>query len=417
MRVRSYFYQSLVLFLFIGCAGTPLKKQVSEEIMPVEESQPQPSSPVAQPKKNTDMKEQEPLIAEQPVIVEQPIRITGVPEIDIPSAKDSRTLSAGEIERAALKGFSGKTFPVMKNSHPMAIYHDFDDDGLTDILLVSVDRQGDADYEILSDFSRLFRETATTAFFADLFVQKSGEMVRVFSLPLGAHFVLDSLSFVPLRKKRGYPFAAVVSFQMKQGYERQWIVFAGKSQVSLYSMKETLSSYISVDDIDQDGIQDIVSYERVFEEGKGYETYAVWHRWNGKEYKTYKSTAIVRNLTRFLERATELMIAGRWEEFVRFGVDPHELEGRKEKETSFFRGRIFIPQEKGLAQEHVDWKIVNVVFPEILENPFKIRDKNGYSFLFPIRVLYEHGESLVFSVGVKLNKNPFAARQFSFILH
>ena len=58
------------------------------------------------------------------------------------------------------------------------------------------------------------------------------------------------------------------------------------------------------------------------EEGTGYETFLTWHRWNGKTFYEYRTTNVVRNLNTFLRSTKELLLEGRYNEFISYGVDP-----------------------------------------------------------------------------------------------
>jgi hypothetical protein len=60
-------------------------------------------------------------------------------------------------------------------------------------------------------------------------------------------------------------------------------------------------------------------------------------------------------------------------------------------------------------------KFIDLIYPEILENPFSLREEGPESFLLTFRLVLE-GESFLLSIRVSMYKNFFGERLFHLVL-
>jgi len=58
--------------------------------------------------------------------------------------------------------------------------------------------------------------------------------------------------------------------------------------------------------------------------------------------------------------------------------------------------------------------VTEVVFPDVLENPFPLGPGGPESFLFTFRVAVD-GEYLFFTARLGMNPNPFSGKMFYFL--
>ncbi|HOV63919.1 MAG TPA: VCBS repeat-containing protein [Spirochaetia bacterium] len=332
-------------------------------------------------------------------------------------------LTLNEMNRQIFELSGDRFFPVHKRGRIMMILYDLDRNGYDDAFILSVDAKSreDASFSRLSDFSRLFKEGETPVdFFLSVFLQTKGKLVWMYRIPIGRKVVLDRFEPLTLVKGKVFPFGVSAVFQTPEGFEKEWVIFSNYNKFSFFTVKETLSVHSITYDVDGDGVLDVVIAEQGFEDGTGYETYLTWYRWNGKEFKEWKSTNIVRNLTRYLADLEGKIIAGDYAALSSLMVLPEERRVMHEKGLSDFQ--IFTSlldvvngtDPATVFDEMKKRKIVKVVFPEILENPFNANDTGDWVFPLTMRFVCEDGSECLFTAKIVMQKNPFSERQFFF---
>lgn len=311
--------------------------------------------------------------------------------------------------------------PVHRDGVPLLLFYDIDENGYNDVFALYVDRENpeDTEYTVVSDFSRLYDyEVEPFTVQLQLFFQREGTLRAGYSVDLGKKMVIDDMKKFLISETMKTPFSFSINFQNTEGTERTWI-FCKKNKYKKLSLRETFAAFIDVKDINTDGLMDILHFEKSFEEGMGYESYITWYNWNGTTYVPYDITNVLRNLHEFLDITKEYLQNQKWRELLQFGLPPRQLDSLKKKKVSEkdIMQALFIPSYQENSTDTpslVELSIQNIIFPEILENPFQ-QDKNGH-YMFPlrVRVIAEKGEYLYISrIGMK--DNPFQPQQFYFI--
>ncbi|WP_455381252.1 hypothetical protein, partial [Salinispira pacifica] len=339
-------------------------------------------------------------------------------------------LSSKELIELAAQHNRPGLLPVRKNGTPTGVAADVNGDGLSDVVLLEVAAAApaEAEFSLLSRLSRLFTQAKPTSYFLEVFLQRGGEVHFAQSIALGRKAVLEGLKALPLRTKQIEgppvpPVAIVASFQGREGGEQEWTVFSADGRHSRLSLANTPTMHSVVRDIDGDGLLDVMVFHTGVEAGIGYETLVTWYRYQNGAYEDHGSTNIVRNLRRFLDTARKLLAESNWRGFLDHAVAPERLAEllKRYGSTDSTVGALFTPvtdTQTGRTTPAFDYfepgrTIENVVFPDILENPFPDPDRSS-SFSMTVRIVCCDGESHFYSATVSLMPNPFGSREFSF---
>lgn len=331
-------------------------------------------------------------------------------------------LSAAQINAAIFAYGTTGSWPLINHGHPLEVSRRLSAVGNPEIFAVfaKVDKETEAEVATLSDFSRLFKQELKPVEFSLVqFRQSDGKLQRVRSFPLGKYMVFESLQIVPIHKGFDMPFAASVTFQTQEGSDDVWVTFShhGTSNITL---EQTLSRSPIIEDIDDDGLLDIVFKERGIEEGTGYETFLTWYRWDGSAYKEYKTTNIVRNLREFLSSAALLLSSDKIGEFFSTSLPKKAVAALRSEGLSpegiFLTVFHLVPSSPDNPNDPLSTltSIHRVIFPNIFENPFTEQDERGYSFPMTVRIVSSDRASHFYSAKVYLHKNPFVDPEFSF---
>ena len=298
------------------------------------------------------------------------------------------------------------------------LLHDLNRDGHPECFAVAVrDRTlRPAEIESLSQSSRLFDAEAPTVGFALLVYGNSqGSLRRPALIDLGQRRVFEALTRTPLTANRAVPLAVTVSFLNLDGRDQELLVFdnAGGSPRYRRSLVESLGVRSWLEDIDADGTLDILTRERVLEEGVGYETFLTWSRWNGRAFTEVQTRNVLRNLAVFLASVRGLLLSGdlrRLAELAAEGRDLSRLRARGLGEAEVLAALLGL-KAAGLKELP---RVTEVLFPEILEDPFIARDAAGMYFQLTYRMVDENGLSYLPVARLYMLRNPFGERQFAF---
>ena len=298
------------------------------------------------------------------------------------------------------------------------LLHDLNRDGHPECFAVAVrDRTlRPAEIESLSQSSRLFDAEAPTVGFALLVYGNSqGSLRRPTLIDLGQRRVFEALTRTPLTANRAVPLAVTVSFLNLDGRDQELLVFdnAGGSPRYRRSLVESLGVRSWLEDIDADGTLDILTRERVLEEGVGYETFLTWSRWNGRAFTEVQTRNVLRNLAVFLASVRGLLLSGdlrRLAELAAEGRDLSRLRARGLGEAEVLAALLGL-KAAGLKELP---RVTEVLFPEILEDPFIARDAAGMYFQLTYRMVDENGLSYLPVARLYMLRNPFGERQFAF---
>jgi len=336
--------------------------------------------------------------------------------------------SRQELVALAVEQRRAGLLPVRRDGTPMSVVADLNGDGLPDVALLEVaaENPAGADYSVLSRLSRLFTEDSNTpAFTLAIYFQSGGALRFDAAVPLGRKPVLEGLRLLGIRGDgTAPPDAVIASFQGHDGEEQEWTIFSDGGSYSRLSLISTPTIRSVVRDVDGDGVLDVLVFHTGVEAGLGYETLITWYRFSNGAYREYRTTNIVRNLKDFLASSRRLLSDSNWKGFLAQAVAPATLEalhGRYHS-TEAIVAALFhslVNTQSGSAGPAFDYftparAIQNVVFPDILENPFPDPNRSS-SFTMTVRVVCCNGESRFYSATVSILPNPFGSREFSFI--
>ena len=312
--------------------------------------------------------------------------------------------------------------PVHRNGSALYLLHDLDGNGYNDVFTLAVrgDKREVAEFANVNDYTRLYRaEREAVRFYLRLFYQRNGTLEPADLVSLGERLVVDSFLPRTIVRSNNLPFVAAIVFTTPQGRIREWVIFSG-GKPTRFSMQERTGEIPRIEDIDGDGVIDVIIYEESFEIGIGNETYLTLYRWDGSNYRRQATINTVRNLQAFLTESFALVQVEDWAGFSESALSDE------------FRSRVPVEDQQGfgvfrrvfsLAAVDVSFRntligaeedIKRAVYPEIRENPFIQRDDNG--FFFPLTVRFESagGRNHLYTARIYLLTDPFSGRQFSF---
>jgi hypothetical protein len=277
------------------------------------------------------------------------------------------------------------------------------------------------DTDSFSDFSSLYKKDSLPHVFSLCLFQINREGLTLEQhLNLGYRYVYGGLKRIPIDRRKSTPFVLSAVFQTKDSEEQEWFVFMGRSfrPVSRLSLRDSYTNTVQIDDIDGDGIVDVLIKDRGEEEGIGMESYLTWLKWSGKGFTEYASTTVVRSLRIFLSQAKERLLSEDWGVLLNLAFLPEDVsnfrkQGWKDVEilVHAFRLDELYDMESTSAEEILKG-IKEFFFTDILEDPFILRDEKGTFFQWSFRLVDANGLSLVSEIPVYMHKNPFDRRQF-----
>jgi hypothetical protein len=223
----------------------------------------------------------------------------------------------------------------------------------------------------------------------------------------------------PFEIKEGsdFPYSLLFSFRTRSGIEKELVILSGYGITSV-TLRENLSEFSHIEDIDGDGFVDIIIHEQGFEEGTGFETFLTWYKWNLREYTEYKNTNIVRNLREFFSSCSSLLKVGKFAAFFDYALDEETLTGLKKQgltDTEILK-MVFKPADSSPGYDNF-FELDNftaVVFPEIMETPFSYDSRNEFRHTVSVRFSRKGGDSLICLGELRMKSNPFQDRQFCF---
>lgn len=396
MKHRLWLLKGIVLLLLGGCLLIKAPKQPTQEKPP---EKPRPTRPEETPSTSLPSAEGSITSDLEPVI--EPIP----PEIGYYEAiRQLKIFFPSHLKPLTIKG----RIPLL--------LHDLDRDihpeGFS--LGIPVQELDNSEINLLSDYSRLFNEDKkAVGFYLVFFKSNRGKFSQARTINLGKWYVYESILKTRLDKNKPNPIIIIVSFQTLDGHIRELFVFNDASGIPVYrtTLIETLSIQSKLEDIDGDGVLDLFIQEKGMEEGTGYETFLTLYRWNGTGFTEELSKNVVRNLKSFLSKIKELILAGDIHELILFSIDPKEIKTLKKKG---FNDPAILAYFLGLDElEKAEIpRIRDVIFPEILEDPFTVKDEKGSSFRLSFRIIDQNGISYIANTLLYMLKNPFGEKQF-----
>ena len=375
--------------------------------------------------------EPEAAIEEQPAAAAVDVQPEEPPKPSLPAPEENASaavnpgtepvppgVSTYEAVRQMLRLLPGELKALTVNGRVPILLHDLNQDGNPECFAVAVQGKqlGPEEIERMSSSSRLFDEQSQpVAFYLLVLINNQGNFRRPQVLPLGERLAFESMSKVPLYKNRFVPLIVTVTFLSREGREQELLVFDNASGFPRYrtTLMESLSIQSRLEDIDADGALDIYTKERALEEGLGYESFLTWYRWNGRSFIEQQSRNVLRNLNAFLASVQEHLVARDARKLLELAVEPKEAQRLRSRGLS---GEAILMRYLGLDLSGFDQlpEVSEVVFPEILENPFISQDQVGSYFQLTYRITDPNGVSYIPSARLYMLRNPFTEKQFAF---
>ena len=331
--------------------------------------------------------------------------------------------------KGAVRNLPAGHEPLQQEGFPLVIFYDLDGDGMEDLFLLSIkptEGMGVTDLKVLSDYSRVFDAKAAQPLFLHIFLRRQTSSSLVKTIDLGSKRVIGAFRKFEIRHGARIPFGIEVTFPNRVGLERVWVLVSSSSRIELFVFQEQHNVKSYVKDINGDGFLDLVLFEDLFEDSVGYETYASWYQWNGTTYNRYRSVNILRNLRNFLQTIRQQILAKNWDVFFQYALQPQDASYARASPYEVALKRIFrapppplypvsSSETESVGIEVLQKKFIDLIYPEILENPFNLREDGPESFLLTFRLVVE-GESFLLSTRVSMYKNFFGERMFHLVL-
>ena len=295
------------------------------------------------------------------------------------------------------------------------LLHDLDDDGVPEVFAVALrgaEAGGDSAEE-LARFGRLFEpERSDVRFTLLVLAERDGRLRLLRSVDLGTWKVLAGMDIRRVSRDRSYPLGLTFVFQTLEGAEHVWVVLgrdAGAAPARAV-FHETLSSDVSVLDVDGDGVLDVVTSEREMERSDVTETYLTWYRWSASGFREQASTVVVRNLVQFLFRTRSQLLDRDYDALVRDALEPAAVQrlrraglGSREIIARFFP-----------AAPELD-SVRELVLPVLRSSPFRLPSEAPPAVALQIRVVDTQGTAHFVEILLAVARNPFQPRQFSLL--
>lgn len=329
------------------------------------------------------------------------------------SADDDRE----NLIAAALQVSPEYTQPIVRsNGEPVAIYHELNGDGKTDVAVMAVLKEPGVPQTLdsLRQNSRLFRRGNPHPLFVLETYFAGDDAVQ--TVELGRWPAFDRMELVNLVPDAAFPVAVGVRTRGATGNEYNLIVYSNGGMIRRVRLEQSDRQRYEIGDLDGDGSLDIVRTLRTAEAGRGYETFVEFLSLSGGSYVVAGSFALVRELRLFLNTAAAHMLAGRWEELA--GM----VKGSEESVAGLLRAAFEgVADDEEMGSSTFEYpasgeEIAQVVFPGLMENPLP------YPFLgetFTIIFRVECCDLLprFFSATVELREFPFEGEMFRFLTY
>ena len=225
-------------------------------------------------------------------------------------------------------------------------------------------------------------------------------------------------------------YALSAGFLTSEGSSEDLVIFSRDGKYSTITIRNTLSDSMRKDDIDNDGVLDLLRYEQIFVDGSGAETFITWFKFNGKEYLPVKTVNTVKDLRSFLEKSEQLLEGKELEKFIEDSISAPVLRKIKSAgiSSSGILQRVFIPARRDTGSFADIGTLlsseagIDFTFPVILENPFRMERDNLYSFTTYVKASLKGAENTedneaIYLVRIYMAANPFAARKYFYFVN
>ncbi|MEE8442078.1 MAG: hypothetical protein V3S41_10165, partial [Spirochaetia bacterium] len=209
-----------------------------------------------------------------------------------------------ELVAAALRYSPEYTRPVVNaDGTPVAVYHELNGDGLTDVAILTVLAEPGVPTDLagLRATSRLFRSGDPNPLFVIETYFAGDEAVQ--TVELGRKPALGGMELLHLSQGSAFPVAIAVKMRSAAGVENNLLIYSPGGMIRRLQLQETARERYQLADLDQNGTVDIVVTRRLPEAGRGYETFVELLTLDGNHYLSHSSFGLVRELQGFLDAA------------------------------------------------------------------------------------------------------------------
>ena len=352
---------------------------------------------------------------------------------DLPSADEQNekryVLTSLYMEKMLKKEVRYRDFsfyPVHRKGRLKYIEENLDNSGQPEfyVLYACGNSSEETEESFLSDQQNFIEETFSEKYIAVIYKPVSGKLETAAVFPLKHRNVLKQFTIEKLSADSRQR-AVMLSFSGEDGLSDNLITLSENGKFSIFSMNSTLSEFNRVEDVDNDGILEILRYENLFEEGLGYETFITLFEYRNGEFSSSGSVSVVRSLKAFLEKSENILESKNINSFLKYSVPSGQLDvlaSRGLSSKNIIR-KIFYPVKK----ENELFPDINVfmkngskidfVFPDIVENPFRFDRSNIYNFTTYVKVSSESREEAIYLVKIYMNSNPFVSPLFFFYVN
>jgi len=418
-----------VLLVFLSTACLEMNKSVKTPVFPApsqnKNPNEQPQIPLIQA---TSSITQRFLTNEHPSAAPQQSQVTpnaladDTSDITNDPISVSKPFNVQEALSAVQKYFIPNEYPITNKGEMLYIMQDLNSDDIPEIIVPGVESEKPeyARFEFISRFARLYdKKKVEVPFNLYIFVYEQ-ETFKLFNkIALGNNQVFKSFIKIYGNTKNNDPVILASTFQTAESTIHKWVIFKkpALTPISILEFEENIFKKLIIKDINNDHMIDVIIQEKSIEEGLGHETYLTWMKWNGRGYSEYKTINIVRNLNAFLAKVKELLIKGDMNKLLSFAISPNVLNRTLK---SGLTSKEILEQFLGIALKENDetqsfllGSIENIIFPDILDNPFYLTDEKGYYFPLSYRLVFQYDISII--AETVLYMNPFEERQFTFM--
>lgn len=309
------------------------------------------------------------------------------------------------------------TTPVIGNTgRPVSVVHDFNGDGTNDIAILTVVREEGipTSVEELRDSRRLYAARAEQPLYIlETYFQND---MAVQSAELGRERVLAEVELLRLTADSNLPAAVSVSFRNSDGIDTQLLIHHPSGMVSRFVLHQTLFEHVVIDDINRDGLTDVVIARRVPEAGQGYETFLDLYELAADGYHRRDSVNIVRSLRQFMAEASELLVAGDWAAIAERTYSDQSAAHPSEVVRAVLLP-VDLPDSEGMEPIEFDPDrdvISDIVYPRILDNPFP-HPYLAQVMSLTLRIDCDAGDSRLYMIRVRLAEDVFRNSPFALL--
>jgi hypothetical protein len=329
-----------------------------------------------------------------------------------PSVAEAVAEQEEQIVNRALRNSPDSTVPIIDLDRPVAARGDFDNDGLSDVALLTMRSTGDSVRSAaeLRALERLHAENIDVPSFVVEITLGGSPATTV--IDIGSYRVFETLETLPVDTANSQIGIRVVC-RDPDGVHREIIIVDRDAGVLRLSINDTNTESSVLLDIDSDGDLDAVIMRRLPEAGIGYETFVEWYDLGALEEGRAGSFALVRELNSFLGGLAIALERRNWQPVVSHisGADntvstlPHVFVEHDEE-----GGNRSLTFDLHLTEDVIS----DVLVTQFVESPFPY-PAIGEASQARIRVEWDDGTTRHFTATVQLLSNPFEDRLFAFL--